>query len=74
MQNHLVFFNGEGQAASRALLVSIRNTAAIQVVHRQFDGDFIAGKNLDVVHTHLPGDMRQNLMAVLKLDPKHGVG
>jgi len=35
--------------------------------------NLVAGKNADVVHAHLSGDVRQNFVAVLELDPEHRV-
>ena len=35
--------------------------------------NLVAGQNTDVVHSHLSGDMRQYLVAILELNTKHGV-
>jgi hypothetical protein len=40
------------------LFISIGDPAAGKIVRRQFDGDAIAGENFDVVHSHLPRNMR----------------
>jgi len=34
----------------------------------------VAGENADVMHPHLPGDVRKNLVSVLQLNSKHRVG
>ena len=59
------------QAVSLELLKTIRDSATIEVVDREFDRDFVAGKNLDVMHPHLTADVSQDLVAVLKLNRKH---
>ena len=33
----------------------------------------VARQDADVVHAHLAGDVGQNLVAVVELDPEHGV-
>src|SRR5207342_3593075 len=42
-------------------LVSVRDATPIEVVGRQLDLDLVAGKDPDVVHAHLPGDVGQHL-------------
>ena len=59
--------------ATPLLLVSIRDAASGQVVRRELDLDPVSGEDPDVVHPHLPGDVRQHFVAVLELHPKHGV-
>ena len=56
------------------LLVAVRDPAAIEVVGRQLDLHLVAGKDADVVAPHLSGDVAEDLMVVLELDPEHGVG
>lgn len=58
----------------RYLLVPIRDTTPGEVVRRQLDGDVVAGKDTDIVHAHLTGDMREHRMPVLQLDTEHRVG
>src|SRR5690349_8307313 len=48
----------------RGLLDAIGDAAAAQVVRRELDRDLVTGQNLDVVHAHLPGDVRDDLVAV----------
>ncbi len=57
----------------RRLLVAIRDTASLEVVRGELHLNAISGKNTDVVHSHLAADVREDLMPVLQLDPKHGV-
>ena len=57
----------------RTLFEAIRDTSAIQIVHRQFNRNFIARQNLDVVHSHLPRNMRQYLVSIFKLNLEHCV-
>ena len=55
------------------LLVPIGNATPLQVIGGQLDLNFVAGKNADVVHAHLSGDVGQNFMPVVELDAKHCV-
>ena len=59
---------------SYSLLVAIRDPTSFEVVWSQFNLDAIARQDPDVVHAHLSGNVRQNFVAVLEFDPKHGVG
>lgn len=54
-------------------LLPVRNTASCQVVGRQLNNDFVPGENTNEVHSQLPGNMRENLMAVLQLNSKHRI-
>ena len=58
----------------RGLLVAIRDATTAEVVRRELNLDAISGKDSDVVHPHLPADVGEHLVAVLELDPEHGVG
>ena len=58
---------------SRYLLKAIGNSAPGQIVWRHFHRDLIAGEDTDKMHPHFPRDMSQYDMAIIKLDPKHGV-
>ena len=55
------------------LLIAVGDATAVEVIDGKFDLNLVAGKNLDVVHTHLPRDMSKNLVAVFKLYAKHCV-
>src|SRR5688572_29377799 len=49
------------------LFCAEHDTAARQIVRRQFHGHLVAGQDADVVHAHLPGDVPEHDMAVLEL-------
>src|ERR671922_243062 len=44
-----------------------------QVVRRELDQHAVPGKDPDVVHPHLPRDVRQHVVPVLELHPEHRV-
>ena len=50
------------------------NSAARQVVRREFNRHLVARIDADVVHAHFAGDVRQYLVAIGQLHFKHGVG
>jgi len=54
-------------------LESIGDTTTGEVVGGEFNLDFVAGKNSDVMHTHFSRDMREDLMTVLEHNAKHRV-
>ena len=57
------------------LLVTIRDTPAVEIVGRQLNQNPITRKNSDEMLAHLSRNVRQHLMLIfLKLDPKHSVG
>ncbi len=56
------------------LLETIGDSTTVEIIGRQFNCHPIAGKNLDVVHAHLAGDMRQDLVPIFQLDLEHCVG
>jgi hypothetical protein len=58
----------------RTLLVPVRNPAASQIVGRELDDDLVSRKDPDVVHAHLPRDVRKHLVPILELHAKHSVG
>src|ERR1700712_3744381 len=55
-------------------LVAVDDPAARQVVRRQLHDDLVLGEDSDVVLTHLPADVCQDLVPVLELAPEHRVG
>src|SRR6476660_8278876 len=57
-----------------SLKKAIGDAAAGQVVRSELHLHLVARQDADVVHPHLPRDVRQHLVAVLELDPEHGVG
>src|SRR5215210_961941 len=63
-----------GQAAVlRDLFVAIRDAAPVQIVGRELDLDPVAGQDADVVTSHLPRDVAEDLVPVVELDLEHGV-
>jgi hypothetical protein len=52
---------------------AVGDAALGQVVGRHFDLDLVAGEDADVVLAHAPGDVGDDLVAVLQLHPEHGV-
>jgi hypothetical protein len=62
--------NAEGGAM---LFKAVRYPASGQIVGSKLNGHFISRKNLDEMHPHLAGYVRQDFVAVLHLDAKHGV-
>jgi hypothetical protein len=56
-----------------SLLVSIGDPTSGEVVRGEFNLNFVARKDADVVHTHFPRNMGQNLVAIFELHPEHGV-
>jgi hypothetical protein len=56
-----------------SLFVSIGDPTSGEVVRGEFNLNLVAGEDTDVVHPHLAGDMGQDLVAIFKLDPEHGV-
>src|ERR1700684_419935 len=55
-------------------LVAVRDSPSTQVIRCDFHLHAIAGADADPVHPHLARAVCQNLVAVLKLHPEHGVG
>ena len=55
------------------LLISKCNSAFCQIVWGHFNLYFIAGQDLDIVHSHLSGNVSSDDVPVLQLDPKHGI-
>src|SRR3954471_20893801 len=62
---------------SHVLLLSLRaerDPRLGQIVGRHFHGDLVAGKDADVMHAHLPGDVSQDHVPGLELHPEHRIG
>ena len=55
------------------VLVPVGDPTSAEVVGGELHLDAVPGQDADVVHAHLPGDVGQHLVAVLELDPEHGV-
>ena len=55
------------------LLVAVDDTAPAEVIRTHLHTHLIARENADIVHTHLTGNGRENLVPVLKPDTEHRV-
>src|SRR5262245_34637574 len=55
------------------LLEPIGDAVPSQIVGRQLDLDLVARKDPDEMHPHLAGDVSQDLVAVVQLDPEQRV-
>src|SRR5215210_1181881 len=53
------------------LLVAVNDPAAREVVRRKLHLDAIAREDADVVLAHLPRDLRENIVADVRLHPEH---
>ena len=56
------------------LLVAEGDTSFREVVRTHFDFDTVTGEDLDVMHTHLAGDVGDDERSVLELHAEHSVG
>ena len=56
------------------LLVAERDTSFGQVIRAHLHFDTVAGEDLNVVHTHLTGDVSDDERSVLELHAEHSVG
>lgn len=65
--------SGDSGPIGRDSLVAIGDTTALEVVRGQLHLDAIARKDADVMHSHLPADVRKHFVTVLELDPEHSV-
>src|SRR6478736_8719128 len=61
-------------AWSFSLLGAERDPRLGQIVGRELHGHLVAGKDPDVVHPHLPGDVPEDDVPVFQLHPEHRVG
>ena len=55
------------------LLVAVDDASAGQVIGAKFHDDPVIGQDPDVVHPHLPADVGQDLVPVVKLHPEEGI-
>src|ERR1035437_9802729 len=60
--------------SSAALLESISDATARQVVGRKLHSDSVARQNADEVHSQLAGNVGQDAVSVFKFDSEHRVG
>src|SRR3989442_8824186 len=71
-RSHILFT--DGRTFMSLLLVAVHDPAACQIVRRELHQDPIPREDSDVVHPHLPGDVRQDLVSVLQGHAEHRVG
>lgn len=73
----MALYSGEGQDIQQSLdgisSFAIYNSAAIQVVWRNFYDDSVTRNDTDEMLPHFPGDMGHYNMAVFKLNAKLGI-
>ena len=62
-----------GGESGISLLVPEGYASFGEVVGRHLDADLVAGKDLDVVHAHLSGDVGRDFVAVLEFDAEHRI-
>src|SRR5574340_853641 len=56
------------------LLEPIGYSPAGKVIGREFNGHLVPRKDFNEMHPHLTGDVCQDLVSILHLKRKHGVG
>src|SRR5436853_2291930 len=61
----LQIFLTEARTFMRVSLLPVGDTASRQVVRRQLDRHLVARQDLDVVHAHLAGNVREHLVLVV---------
>ncbi len=54
--------------------MAIRNTALRKIIRADLDGHTITREDTNVELTHLTGDVRDDLVVIFELHPKHRVG
>ncbi len=55
------------------LFVTISDSTLGKIIRRHLDGDFVARKDLDVMHAHFTRDVGNDFMTILKLYAEHCV-
>jgi len=56
------------------LLVTVGDAPAGEIVGSEFDLDLVTGKDADVVHAHLAGDMGKDFVTVFEFHSEHRIG
>src|SRR3954453_1970682 len=72
--SHIFLTLGRTFTFELSSLVPVGDPASAEVVRSELHLHPVPGEDADVVHAHLPGDMRQHLVSVLQLNSEHGVG
>lgn len=63
-----------GENQETGLFFAINDSAAGEVVGGKPDADFVAWNDSDIVFSHFARKVGKDYMAVLQLDPEHGIG
>src|ERR1022692_4718787 len=64
--SHIFLTEGRTFIRASRLLVPVGDAPTTEVVGRELDLHAVAGQDPDVVHPHLPGDVREHLVPILK--------
>src|SRR6266545_2502770 len=72
--SHILFTDGRTFMSRCPSLVPIHHATSREVVWGQLHAHTVPGQDPDVVHPHLPRDVREHLVPVLELHTEHGVG
>lgn len=62
-----------GRSPRSRLLVAVGDASSSEVVRSELHLDFVTGQDANVVTTHLSGDVSQNGVTILELNPEHCV-
>ena len=55
------------------LSVTIGDTTTSEIVRGKLDGNAVSWENANVVRSHLAGEVAENCMSILQLNPEHGI-
>src|ERR1051325_3023561 len=72
--SHIFLTDGLTFISLSSLPVPIDDAPPREVVRRELHQDPVPRQDPDVVHPHLPRDVGQDLVSVVKLHPEHGIG
>ena len=56
------------------LLEAIGNSAVVQIIGSQFQGNPVPRQYPNEIHSHLAGNVCQDYVSIFQFDPKHGIG
>ena len=71
--HNFCIISSQTYAETACLFEPIGNAPTLQIIYRQLNRNPISREDLDVMHPHLPGNMSQDIVPVLELNPKHCV-
>src|SRR6266540_6593977 len=72
--SHILFTDGRTFMLPLLSPVPVDDPPSRQVVRRELHQYPVPREDPDVVHPHLPGDVGQDPVSVVKLHPEHGIG